>query len=102
MTEQKILAEVLIYQPQKNAMQSGVYKAKQWFMKFVNYAELDEAYIFNLMNWQGGKDTLKTIVLPFKAKEDAISFASKNGFSYKLEESSKRKIKPKSYTANFI
>jgi NADH dehydrogenase (ubiquinone) Fe-S protein 4 len=94
--------EVLIYQPQKNAMQSGAYKASLWFVKFVNYKEEDERYIFNLMNWEGGKDTLKTINLKFESKKKAIEFCEKHGFNYKVEESSKRIIKPKSYASNFV
>jgi NADH dehydrogenase (ubiquinone) Fe-S protein 4 len=94
--------EVLIYQPQKSAMQSGTYKSSLWFVKFVNYKEEDEQYIFNLMNWQGGKNTLKTVNLKFESKEDAIAFCNKHGFKYIIEEGSKRNIKPKSYASNFV
>ena len=94
--------EVLIYQTQKSTTQSGVYKSSVWMMEFINYAEEENKYIFDLMNWVGGKDTLKTIKLKFDSKESAINFATKNNFEYKIVKLKNRIIKPKSYSSNFV
>ena len=37
----------------------------------------------------------------FSAKEDAIAFCDKNGWSWYVEEPTERAMKPKSYGANF-
>lgn len=90
--------EVIIYKPAKSPMQSGVRKSSKWLMKFT---ENPGKYIFDLMNWEGGMDTTKTISIEFDSKESAIAFATKQGFKYSISESGERKIKPKSYASNF-
>ena len=94
--------EVLIYQEEKSVMQSANHNPMKWFMEFVNYEESQEQYIFNLMNWLGGKDTLKTIKITFYSLEEAVTFAEKNNFTYEVKKPLKRKIKPKSYASNFV
>ena len=94
--------EVLIYQTQKSSTQSGVYKSSIWMMEFINYTEEEGKYIFDLMNWMGGSDTIKTIKLKFDTKESAVHFATKNNFEYKIVELNNRIIKPKSYSSNFV
>ena len=93
--------EVLIYQVQKSSTQSGTHKSSIWKIDFTNYNEQESQYIFKLMNWIGGKDTLKTINLRFNSKEEAINFATKNGLNYKVISYNRRSIKPKSYADNF-
>ncbi|XP_073849544.1 NADH dehydrogenase [ubiquinone] iron-sulfur protein 4, mitochondrial isoform X13 [Macaca fascicularis] len=46
-------------------------------------------------------DPLSNMVLTFRTKEDAVSFAEKNGWSYDVEERKVPKPKSKSYGANF-
>lgn len=96
------MTEVLIYREEKSAMQSGMYKSSKWFMKFINYDEEESEYIFNLMNWEGGKDVLKTIRMEFETRDSAIHFAETNKFKYIISEPNSRNIKPKSYASNFI
>jgi hypothetical protein len=93
--------EVLIYQPEKSAMQSGAFIGKKWFMKFVNYEEEEGDYIFDIMNWEGGRDVLKTIKMEFSSEEEAIAFAKFKGFKYTISKNNERIIKPKSYASNF-
>lgn len=94
--------EVLIYQPEKTAMQSGTFKSQHWFMKFMNYDKENTKYLFDLMNWAGSMDTLLTVKIPFGSKEEAINFANLKGFKYQILENNKRMLKKKSYTSNFI
>ena len=70
-------------------------------MKFIGYNEAGSQYVFDLMNWFGGKDVLKTINLPFITKETAITFATTHNFEYEVEENNGRILKPKSYSENF-
>lgn len=96
------IPQVLIFQHPISTSQSGFFKKNLWYIKFINYATVDEKYIFDLMNWVGGKDTLKTIKIPFESKERAINYAKAKGFIFKEEPAEVRKIKPKSYTTNFL
>jgi hypothetical protein len=101
MKDFKSRPEVLIYNPTKSAMQSGVKKTKDWFMRFVNYSAEDSDYIFDLMNWKGSSNTLLTVKIPFSSKEEAIRFATEKNFQYKVDESKRFTVKPKSYASNF-
>lgn len=93
--------EVLIYQQSKNVVQSGSFKNKLWHIRFINYEELDSKYLFDLMNWSGGKDTIATINIPFSSKEEAIRFAESKNLQYTIQTTEERQFKPKSYASNF-
>lgn len=86
-----------IYQPTKNAMQSGQSK-NFWLLEF---AAKQEQFVEPLMGWTGVKDTLYEVKLKFDSKEDAIAYAERNNVSFELVERSLKTIKPKSYSANF-
>lgn len=95
-------AQVLIFQPSISTLQAGLFKAGLWYMKFINYQELNQKYIFDLMNWIGGYDTLKSVVIPFENQKEAINYAKEKNFLFQIEKSEQRKLKPKSYTDNFL
>lgn len=93
--------QVLIYQPEKSAMQSGISKSQKWFMKFTNYTTEHSQYIFDIMNWVGSENNLKTISIPFESLETAINFATKNNLDYTISKSGTRIVRRKSYADNF-
>lgn len=95
------MPEVLIYQKAKQVAQSGSFGANLWYMKFINYAELDSKFVFDIMNWQGSRDTLRTINIPFNSMEDAMRFADQKRFKYFIDAAPARIVKPKSYDFNF-
>ncbi len=89
---------VTIYSPAKTAMQSGTAKTNIWKIKF----PADKTkYLYNLMSWPGSKDTKQQLDLEFPTKEQAIHFAEKNNWKYRVLNPQTKKILPKSYASNF-
>lgn len=54
------------------------------------------------MGWQSSADMMQGTHINFKAKEDAIRFAEKQGYEYFVQEPNERKIVPKAYANNFL
>jgi hypothetical protein len=87
-----------IYQPPKNAMQSGTAGTALWVLDYVsNSPQRPDP----LMGWAGGADTQSQVSLHFDTKEEAIAFANANNLLYELEIPHERRIKPKAYADNF-
>jgi hypothetical protein len=87
-----------IYQPDKNAMQSGKGKTKQWLLEF---APAKPQPVDSLMGWTGMSDTERQLQMPFDSKEAAIAFATKQGLEFEVFEPNVRVQKPKAYAENF-
>ncbi len=90
--------EVRIYKPGKTAMQSGRAKTKDWVLEF---EPTDASRPDPLMGWVGSADTRKQVKLSFDTQDEAIAYATRNGYSYTIENPRERRIKPKSYSDNF-
>jgi len=54
------------------------------------------------MGWQSSADFMQGHQIEFKTKEEAISFAEKQGYEYFVQEPNKRKFTPKAYANNFV
>ena len=92
------MSDVVIYQPAKNAMQSGRANLRQWRLEF----ETSQAKIFDpVMGWTGAKETDGQVRLKFGSTEEAVAFAEKNGLTYQVQEPHVRRVRPKSYSDNF-
>jgi hypothetical protein len=92
------MTECRIYQPTKNAMQSGRANLGKWVLEY----EPGEARRADpLMGWIGSGDTNGQVKLKFNSKEEAIAFASKKGLSYSVQVPKKRTIQPKNYSENY-
>lgn len=79
-------------------MQSGHGNTKEWVLEY----ELETARRPEpLMGWTSSGDTLNEVVMYFKSKEAAISFAETRGIEYTLANDHIRKVKPRSYLDNF-
>lgn len=88
-----------IYQPAKNAMQSGKRHAT-WVLEFAPNA--DVRFVEPLMGWTGSTDTAGAqIRLRFSTKEEAIQYAEKHNISYEVAPPKTKVIGPKSYASNF-
>ncbi len=87
-----------IYQPPKNAMQSGRAGTATWVLEF----EPDAASRpDSLMGWIGGADTLGQVRLSFPTREEAIAFVQRHGIPYDVELPQVRRVRPKAYAENF-
>jgi hypothetical protein len=87
-----------IFQPSKNAMQSGRAQEQEWLLEYEPEAP---ARPEPLMGWIASADTLSQVRLSFSSKEDAVAFALREGFDYEVEEPTPRRIPPKNYADNF-
>ncbi len=92
------MTEVRIYRPATNPMQSGPAKGRGWVLEFEPGAA---KRIDPLMGWVGSPDTRGQVRLTFEGKDEAVAFAERNGLTYRLREPKTRRIRPKSYAANF-
>lgn len=90
--------QVKIYQPVKNATQSGRAKTKKWLLEYdLETKRQPEA----LMGWVASGDTLNQVRMGFATKEDAIAFATKKSWAYTVIEPHKRVLKGRTYMDNF-
>lgn len=87
-----------IYQPPKNAMQSGWAQTQIWVLEF---AQTQLRQNDAVMGWCGGGDTQTQVKLTFDTREEAIAYAERNGLQFEIEIPHKRVIKPKAYADNF-
>ena len=89
---------VRIYRPTKTAMQSGLRNTQRWLMDF----EPGDAQIPDgLMGWAGSHDTTRQLRMWFETKEEAVAFAKKKGFEYRVIEPQVRPQRPRAYADNF-
>jgi|TARA_B100000959_G_scaffold136927_1_gene144011 hypothetical protein len=90
--------EARIYQPSKNALQSGQANCRKWV---VEYEPEEAKRNEELMGWVGSGDMRGQLKLKFESKEGAIAYAERNGIPYVMQEPKKRRQRPKSYADNF-
>lgn len=89
-----------IYQPARNAMQSGTAKTKNWVLEF---APATSREIDPLMGWTSSDDTQTQVKMRFDSKEAAMDYAQANGIDAVVQDPHKRKpnIRPMGYGENF-
>jgi len=88
-----------IYQPPKNAMQSGRAGTDEWVLQ---YEPAEPRRADPLMGWISSGDTQAQLKLRFESREAAIAYAETNGIQYIVEISAiNRHVKPKAYADNF-
>ena len=87
-----------IYQPPKNAMQSGWAKTHEWVLEFMPSAPRRAD---PLMGWIGSEDTQKQVRLTFATRDEATAYAERNGVLAEIELPQSRRVRPKAYADNF-
>lgn len=92
------MPHVKIYQPAKTTMQSGRAKTKKWLLE---YDVATKRAPEDVMGWVASGDTLNQVRIFFDTPENAVAYAEKMGWSYKVDESHGRKIKGRTYMDNF-
>jgi hypothetical protein len=90
--------DVRIYQPAKNAMQSGRGNSRQWV---VEYEPGEAKRADALMGWIGSGDMRGQLELSFDSRDEAVAYAERNGLSYHVREPNLRRSRPKNYADNF-
>ena len=87
-----------IYQPAKNAMQSGKARTKLWLLE---YEPERPREIDPLMGWTSSSDMRQQVQLSFDTLDEAVAYAKRNGISYDVFEPHRPVAKAKSYADNF-
>ena len=91
---------VRVYRPTKTAAQSGRGKTHEWVVEpEILTARTPEP----LMGWASAGDTLGELRgrLRFSTQSEAISFATRKGWEYIVEEPAERRLTPRNYLDNF-
>ena len=91
---------VRIFQPARNAMQSGTARTKGWVLVFPQ----DEARGLDpLMGWTSSADTQSQVRLRFATRAEAEAYAKAHGLDYVVTEPQSRaaNIRPRGYGENF-
>lgn len=87
-----------IYQPSKNAMQSGKARTTQWLLEY----EPESAKAPDpLMGWTSSRDMRQQVQLEFDSQDEAVAYAQKNGIAFQVFEPHKPAPKAKAYSDNF-
>jgi hypothetical protein len=90
--------KVLIAKQAKSTTQSGRAKTASWTLSYeTETARVPE----RLMGWVSSQDTLNQPKLSFATLDEAIAFATENGFDYEVLDQSERIVTPRSYLDNF-
>jgi hypothetical protein len=92
------MTKAKIYQPARNAMQSGKAKTHNWVLEF---EKSEKKQADNLIGWQGSGDTKQQIKLKFASKDEAVNYANNNKIDYVVIDPNQSKIRIKSYAENF-
>ena len=87
-----------IFQKPKNAMQSGRAGTRRWFLEF---APAEARKADPLMGWAGSGDTQRQLRLGFATQEEAVAYATKNGFEVEVVPTPLRTLKIQAYADNF-
>ncbi len=89
-----------IYQPARNAMQSGQAKTRHWVLEHepASAREIDP-----LMGWTSAADTDTQVKLRFETREEAEAYARAHGLEVVVTEPKTRRpvIRPRGYGENF-
>ena len=89
-----------IYQPARNAMQSGQAKTNAWVLEYVpeTAKSLDP-----LMGWTGSDDMRGQLKMQFESQDAAVDFAKSHGIAYRVLKTHKRKplVRAGGYGENF-
>jgi len=89
-----------IYQPARNAMQSGQARTRFWVLEFV---PADAKVLDPLMGWTGSGDMNRQVRLRFDTAEEAVAYAEANGIPFQRSDPKPRQpvIRPHGYGDNF-
>lgn len=91
---------VRIYQPARNAMQSGNARSRNWVLEF---PPADPREIDPLMGWTSSDDTQSQVRLRFDTRKQAEDYAKERGLDFVVQEPHIRaqNVRPRGYGENF-
>ncbi|ORX40855.1 ETC complex I subunit conserved region-domain-containing protein [Kockovaella imperatae] len=93
--------QVRIYKPTKSTMQSAKGKTHRWVLDWDTLAGAGR-WTNPLMGWAASGDYMQGTNMFFKTMEEAVAFATKQGWSYQIIPPKETKIPPKNYANNYV
>ncbi|WP_262691317.1 ETC complex I subunit [Kordiimonas aestuarii] len=87
-----------IYQPAKNAMQSGTANTQKWVLEFEPELAKD---IDPLMGWTGSRDMRGQIRMTFATQHEAEAYAQRNSLPFEVRPVHRKKRHIQAYSDNF-
>jgi NADH dehydrogenase len=89
-----------IYQPARNAMQSGQARTRDWVLEFV---PAQARTLDPLMGWTGSGDMNSQVQLRFPTREAAVSYAARHHIAHQVLEPKPRShiLRQNGYGDNF-
>lgn len=87
-----------IYKPSRSVMKTGPAYRDYWILE---YEPEQPRWADPLMGWTSSDDMRQQVQLKFATKEDAESYAQRNGIPYRVIQARERRTIPKSYSDNF-
>ena len=79
-------------------MQSGTGNTKKWRLEF---DQENTRFIDPIMGWTGNSDMNQELSLSFDTEEEAVAYAKKKEYDYRVIPPKNRKKIIKSYAGNF-
>ncbi len=92
------MPSVRIFQPARNAMQSGRAATRSWIVEFAPSAAVKAN---PLMGWPGSNDTSGQVRLVFDSQDEAIAYARKHGLDFEVQPPRDRAVRKQAYSDNF-
>jgi hypothetical protein len=87
-----------IYQPPKNAMQSGKANTRQWMLEF---EPASARWPDPLMGWTQTTDLNGQVKIAFDTREEAVAYAGKYGIAFQIDDPKPAKRIIKAYADHF-
>ncbi|MGB7405048.1 MAG: NADH dehydrogenase ubiquinone Fe-S protein 4, partial [Pacificimonas sp.] len=87
-----------IYQRPQSAMTSGKARNDEWILQ---YDPADRQVADPMTGWAGSQDTRRQLKMRFDSREDAVSYAERNGIDARVEEPPVHRLKLQAYSDNF-
>jgi len=92
---------VYIYQPSRSATQAGVESTQHWALQFDMEPDPAARWTNPLMGWTSSADSVQALRFRFRAKEEAMEFAERQGWQWHLQEPFEKQDVKKEYAENF-
>ena len=87
-----------IYRPARTAMQSGTAKTERWLLE---YEPEQPRQIEPLMGWTSSGDMKSQVKLWFDSEAEAVTYATRNGIPYRVEQPQEPLRRTVAYSDNF-
>lgn len=88
-----------IYRPAPSATQGGSARPRRWVLEFL---PATPPFVEPLMGWTGSRDTRQHVTLYFDSREQAVTYAKRQGFPFYVAEPHERRPRPRTYADNFV